>query len=470
MVAATDASNGELPISVNKSKHRIYSESQAAQFQTAAKLDAGAVFVLESKGTWLHAGYHLTTSIAAPALLSLPFAFTGLGWGPGTVALILGAAITFYSYVLISKVLEDTEAHGHRIIRFRDLAGHVLGPTWSTFVVLPVQFVLCLGTIIGSTLLAGQSMKIIYLIYHPHGSMKLYEFIIIVGIIMIILSQLPSFHSLRYLNLLSLLMCLGYSTSVVGASIYAGHSSHAPSRDYSLPGSSTGKIFNAFNALAIIATTYGNGIIPEIQATLAPPVAGKMVRGLLLTYAVVVSTFFSVAFSGYWAFGNLAAGNIFYNFAPTDGPSLIPNWLLFLANMFVIVQLFAVALVYSQPTFEIIEGRASDVEQKRFALRNFLPRLVLRSVFIAVATLIAAMIPFFGDINAFIGAFGFTPLDFVFPMILYNANFKPSPRTLIFWVNMIIMVVYTAIGILGCISAIRQIVIDSQNYKLFANV
>ncbi|KAJ7552890.1 hypothetical protein O6H91_06G074700 [Diphasiastrum complanatum] len=466
MVVAIDSSESEIPVFLNNANKQTSSD----RYETSGRVDAGAVFVLESKGTWLHAGYHLTTSIAAPALLSLPFAFTGLGWGPGTVAIVLGAAITFYSYTLISKVLEDTEARGHRIIRFRDLARFVLGPAWSTFVVLPVQFILCLGTVIGSTLLAGQSMKIIYLIYHPHGSIKLYEFVIIVGVIMMILSQLPSFHSLRYLNLLSLVMCIGYSISVVGGAIYAGHSSTPPPRDYSLPGTSTGKIFNAFNALAIIATTYGNGIIPEIQATLAPPVAGKMFKGLILTYGIVVSTFFSVAIAGYWAFGNQAAGNIFYSFAPTSAPSYIPNWLLFMANMFVIVQLFAVALVYSQPTFEIIEGRASDVEKGKFAMRNLLPRLVLRSGFIAVATLIAAMIPFFGDINAFIGAFGFTPLDFVFPMILYNVNFKPSRRTLIFWVNIIIIVVFTTIGLLGCISAIRQIIVDSQNYKLFANL
>jgi hypothetical protein len=91
------------------------------------------------------------------------------------------------------------------------------------------------------------------------------------------------------------------------------------------------------------------------QATLAPPVSGKMFKGLLICYAVVIPTFFSVAGAGYWAFGNAAVGNIFLNLAPIGGVSLIPSWLLFVANIFVIGELFAVALVSIQPTHLSVE-------------------------------------------------------------------------------------------------------------------
>ncbi|KAJ7520903.1 hypothetical protein O6H91_19G028700 [Diphasiastrum complanatum] len=265
-------------------------------------VDAGALFVLESKGTWVHAGYHLTTSIAAPTLLSLPFAFAGLGWGPGILALIVGAAVSFYSYNLLSKVLEESEIRGNRFIRFRDLSRDILGPAWSVLVIAPLQIILCVGAVIGSILLGGESIKIIYLLYFPKGSLQLYHFVIMAGAAMLLLSQLPSFHSLRHINLVSLITCLGYSTCVVSGAIYTGHSKNAPKRDYSLSSSPSIKLFNAFSSLSIIATTYGNGIIPEIQATIAPPTSGKMFKGLLICYMVVVSTFFSVAASGYWAF------------------------------------------------------------------------------------------------------------------------------------------------------------------------
>lgn len=229
-------------------------------------------------------------------------------------------------------------------------------------------------------------------------------------------------------------------------------------------------MFGVFNSCAIIATTYGNGIIPEIQATLAPPVSGKMFKGLCICYTVVVSTFFSVAVSGYWAFGNQSSGNLMSNFAPSGQPALVPNWLNFLANMFILMQLFAVALVYSQPTFEVLEGRASDASVGRFSLRNLLPRMVLRGLYVALTTLFASMIPFFGDINGLIGAFGFLPLDFIFPMIFYNLVFKPSRRSLIFWFNTLIALVYALLCVLGSIAAVRQIALDANSYKLFANL
>eukprot|EP00250_Pteridium_aquilinum_P001400 c11596_g1_i1 orf=577-1980(+) len=431
--------------------------------------DAGALFVLESKGTWVHAGYHLTTSIAAPALLSLPFAFAGLGWTGGVLLLLLDAALSFYNYCLLSRVLEHLASIGRRHLRFRDLACDVLGRKWSLYTVAPVQFSVCFGAVIGCSVLGGQSMKLIYSIYHDDGSMKLYDFIIIFGLVMLLLSQLPSFHSLRYINLLSLLMCLGYSALAVGGSIYAGRH-HSTPKDYSLQGGSVSKMFGVFNACAVIATTFGNGIIPEIQATLAPPVSGKMFKGLCVCYTVVISTFFSVAVSGYWAFGNKSSGNLMSNFAPSGQPALVPNWLNFLANMFILTQLFAVALVYSQPMFEVLEGRASDGSVGRFSFRNLLPRLLLRGTYIALATLISAMIPFFGDINGLIGAFGFLPLDFIFPVIFYNLVFKPSRRSLIFWANTLIASVSVLVCVLGSISAVRQIALDAKSYKLFANL
>lgn len=45
-----------------------------------------------------------------------------------------------------------------------------------------------------------------------------------------------------------------------------GKSSKGPKKDYSINGDTESRIFGIFNAIAIIATPYGNGIIPEIQA------------------------------------------------------------------------------------------------------------------------------------------------------------------------------------------------------------
>ncbi|KAJ0020767.1 hypothetical protein Pint_31979 [Pistacia integerrima] len=139
----------------------------------AKNLDAGALFVLKSKGSWLHCGYHLTTSIVAPSLLSLPYAFASLGWMAGVSCLVIGALVTFYSYNLMSMVLEHYAQLGHRHLRFRDMAVHILGPKWGWYYVAPIQFIVCYGSVIGNTLLGGQCIETIYLLSTTDGTMKL---------------------------------------------------------------------------------------------------------------------------------------------------------------------------------------------------------------------------------------------------------------------------------------------------------
>ncbi|XP_030503165.2 GABA transporter 1 [Cannabis sativa] len=432
------------------------------------QLDAGASFVLKSKGSWVHSGYHLTTSIVAPPLLSLPYAIGFLGWTAGIICLVIGALVTFYSYNLISLVLEHHAQLGRRHLRFRDMAHDILGPKWGRYYVGPIQFMVCYGAVVGCTLLGGQCMKTIYLLSNPNGEMKLFEFVIIFGCFMLILAQIPSFHSLRHINLVSLVLCLAYSVCAAAGSIHIGKTSKEP-KDYSLKGDTENKIFGIFNAIAIISTTYGNGIIPEIQATLAPPVKGKMFKGLCICYTVVIVTFFSVAISGYWAFGNRAEGLILTNFLDGAKP-LVPKWFILMTNIFTIMQLSAVGVVYLQPTNEVLERVFGDSSRGEFAARNVIPRLITRSLSVVIATTISAMLPFFGDINALIGAFGFMPLDFILPVVFFNLTFKPSKKSFVFWLNLLIAVVFSALGVIAAVAAVRQISLDAKTYRLFANV
>ncbi|XP_010658720.1 GABA transporter 1 isoform X2 [Vitis vinifera] len=418
-------------------------------------LDAGALFVLKSKGSWWHCAYHLTTSIVSPAILSLPFALSLLGWVGGVFFLTMTALVTFYSYNLLSVVLEHHAQLGQRQLRFRDMATDILGPGWGRYLVGPIQIGLCYGTVIAGVLIGGQSLK-------------LYQFVIISGVLMLVLVQIPSFHSLRHINLVSLVLCLSFCASATAGSIYIGHSKTAPVKSYSVHGSVEHRLFGALNAISIIATTYGNGVIPEIQATIAPPVKGKMFKGLCVCYAVVLTTFFSVAISGYWAFGNQAKGTVLANFM-VDEKALLPSWVLLMTNVFTLLQVSAVSLVYLQPTNEVLEQKFADPKIDQFAVRNVMPRLVFRSFSVVIATTLAAMLPFFGDINAVLGAFGFIPLDFILPMIFYNVTFKPK-QSLIFWGNTLLAILFSALGALAAISSIRQIILDANTYRLFANI
>ncbi|CAL9173497.1 unnamed protein product [Musa hybrid cultivar] len=431
--------------------------------------DAGAAFVLESKGGWWHAGFHLTTAIVGPTILTLPYAFRGLGWGVGLAALTVVGAVTFYAYTLMSKVLDHCEKQGRRHIRFRELAADVLGSGWMFYFVVFFQTAINTGVSIGCVLLAGECLKIMYSSLSPDGPLRLYHFIVMVTVVLILLSQLPSFHSLRHINLVSLFLSLGYTTLVAAGCINAGYSRNAPPRNYSLDSSKVQRTFNAFTSISILASLYGNGILPEIQATMAPPATGKMVKGLMLCYSVIIVTFYSAAVSGYWAFGNKVNSNVLNSLLPNSGPSLAPTWLLGLSVVFVLLQLLAIGLVYSQVAYEIIEKNSADIKKSKFSKRNLVPRLILRTLYMVFCGFMAAMLPFFGDIVAVVGAIGFIPLDFVLPMLLYNISIGPSKRSAIHWINIFIMVVFTGVGIMGAFASIRKLVLDAHQFKLFSN-
>ncbi|KAL6650550.1 hypothetical protein ACP70R_009475 [Stipagrostis hirtigluma subsp. patula] len=435
-----------------------------------AAVDAGAAFVLESKGTWFHAGFHMTTATLGPALLTLPYALRGLGWGLGLAALTALGAVTFYCYLLVSRVLDHCEATGRRHIRFRELAADVLGSKWASYLVLTVQTAINAGVSIGSILLAADCLVIIYSRLSPHGSMKLYHFIIVVAVVLALLSQMPSLHSLRYISLASLIISIGYTMLVSAACIAAGSSSNAPAKDYSLSTSETGRTFNAFLSISILASVFGNSILPEIQATLAPPASGKMAKALVLCYSVLFLAFYFPAITGYWAFGNQVRSNVLQSLMPPrSGHTLAPPWLLVLAVVLVLLQQIAIALVYSQVAYEMIEAKSADAARGRFSRRNVAPRVALRTAYVAACALVAAMLPFFGEIVAVVGAVGYIPLDVVIPVVMYNKALAPRKRSLVYLANVAIMAVFVGVGVIGAVASVRKLALNAGRFKLFSN-
>ena len=69
-----------------------------------------------------------------------------------------------------------------------------------------------------------------------------------------------------------------------------------------------------------------------------------MFKGLSVCYTVIIMTFFTVAISGYWAFGNESEGLLLSNFVD-DGKPLVPKWFILMTNIFTILQLSAVGVV-----------------------------------------------------------------------------------------------------------------------------
>lgn len=125
--------------------------------------------------------------------------------------------------------------------------------------------------------------------------------------------------------------------------------------------------------------------------------------------------------------------------------------------------------VYSQVAYEIMEKQSADVKKGMFSKRNLIPRLILRTLYMIMCGFFAAMLPFFGDISAVVGAIGFIPLDFILPMLLYNITHNPPKSSLTYSTNLAIIIVFSGVGFMGAFSSIRKLVLDAQQFKLFSN-
>ncbi|KAL3531267.1 hypothetical protein ACH5RR_010589 [Cinchona calisaya] len=415
---------------------------------------------VDGRGTWKHAAFHVATTIATPAAYApLPFAVASLGWPLGVSSLVGGTIATWYSSLLIASLWRW---NGKKQTTYRHLAKSIYG-SWGYWSIAFFQQVASLGNNIAIHIAAGSSLKAVYKYYHPDGALTLQHFIIFFGAFELLLSQLPDIHSLRWVNALCTFSTVGFAGTAIGITIYNGKKIDRSSIRHSLQGSTSSKVFKAFNALGAIAFSFGDAMLPEIQSTVREPAKKNMYKGVSAAYGLIVLTYWQLAFSGYWAFGSGVEPYIVANLTT-------PGWTTVMANIFAVVQISGCFQIYCRPTYAYFEERFLCTKpEKKIALQNYLVRFAFSLVYMSIITLVASAVPFFGDFVAICGAIGFTPLDFVFP-ILAHLKAGRKPRTchlLVLLLNIAIATWFSIVAVLGCIGAVRFIVEDIKTYRFF---
>ncbi|KAH9313792.1 hypothetical protein KI387_022419, partial [Taxus chinensis] len=68
----------------------------------------------------------MKNAIIGLTILALPYTFRGMRWSLGNFSLSTAAAVTFYSYFLMSTVLDNCKKHDRRCIHFKELASDIL--------------------------------------------------------------------------------------------------------------------------------------------------------------------------------------------------------------------------------------------------------------------------------------------------------------------------------------------------------
>eukprot|EP00271_Cylindrocystis_brebissonii_P013801 TRINITY_DN340_c0_g1_i1.p1 TRINITY_DN340_c0_g1~~TRINITY_DN340_c0_g1_i1.p1 ORF type:complete len:479 (+),score=91.49 TRINITY_DN340_c0_g1_i1:377-1813(+) len=361
------------------------------------------------QGDWFNAACHIVTAVPTPAaVMTLSFAVSRVGWTPGLLLILAGGVVTGYTNCLLAKL---NVFNGKRHARYRDLAYDIWGMN-GAYLVLFFQIIVNIGANVIFMLPAAQTLKFVYQLYYPGGGPSLQDWVLIFAGVSVFLCILPNLHTLRSINLISGICVVTYSVMAVVLSIYDGHKLDRSSISYRLEGSGSDITFNIFNSISQVAQAYGNTMMVEIQATIRPPPVQNGYKAIALAYSVILPCFFSVASAGYWAYGWDVKAYLTFSFTT-------PLWALVMINMATVVQTLACFQLYMHLVFEYFETKYNDPSKGMFDPRNLINRLVVRSTMVFFMALICCALPFFGDFVALVGAAGFTPMDFVIPIIMY---------------------------------------------------
>ncbi|WCJ44406.1 amino acid permease 3 [Euphorbia peplus] len=396
-------------------------------------------------GTVWTASAHIITAVIGSGVLSLAWAIAQLGWVAGPAVMFLFSLVTFYTSTLLSACYRSGDPlTGKRHYTYMDAVRSNLGGV-KVKICGYVQYLNLFGVAIGYTIASSISMMAIKRsnCFHSSGGknpckMNANPYMIGFGVAEIFLSQIPDFDQLWWLSIVAAVMSFTYSAIGLALGVMQ------VVQNGKILGSMTGisadtvteteKIWRSFQALGNIAFAYSYSVILiEIQDTVkSPPSESKTMKKATLISVTVTTLFYMLCGCfGYAAFGDNSPGNLLTGFGFYN-----PFWLLDIANVAIVVHLVGAYQVFCQPLFAFIEKAATqrypdsefitrDIKILGLKLNVF--RLIWRTLFVILTTVISMLLPFFNDVVGLLGALGFWPLTVYFPVEMYIAQ-KRIPK------------------------------------------
>lgn len=398
---------------------------------------------IKRTGSVWTASAHIITAVIGSGVLSLAWATAQLGWVAGPTVLLLFSFVTYYTSALLSDCYRTGDpVTGKRNYTYMDAVRANLGG-FQVKICGVIQYANLFGVAIGYTIAASISMVAVNRsnCFHKQGhraacNVSSTPYMIMFGVMEIIFSQIPDFDQISWLSIVAAVMSFTYST--IGLGLGVAQVAETGKIEGSLTGISIGtevtemqKIWRSFQALGAIAFAYSYSLILiEIQDTLkSPPAEAKtMKRATLISVAVTTVFYMLCGCFGYAAFGDQSPGNLLTGFGFYN-----PYWLLDIANVAIVVHLVGAYQVYCQPLFAFVEKTATEwypdskiiTKEIDVPIPGFKPfklnlfRLVWRTIFVIITTVISMLMPFFNDVVGILGAFGFWPLTVYFPVEMY---------------------------------------------------
>ncbi|KAJ4708121.1 Amino acid permease [Melia azedarach] len=313
------------------------------------------------------ASAHIITAIVGSGVLSLAWGLAQLGWIARIATLLIFSDISLYTSGLLADCYRDPNT-GKRNYTYKEAVKTYLGNLKYKACGL-VQYILLSGTMIGYTITASISMVVISKsnCFHKgdHGAPCNFSnnlYMIALGIVEMILLQIPSFHKLSWLSTVAAIMSFNYSG--IGMGLAFAKNVSGQGRKTSLTGveirldltaaDKTWRMFQAVGNMAF-ACAYSR-ILIEIQDTLrsSPPENQTMKKANTIATSTATTLYLICGSLGYAALGNHAPGNMLTGFGFYE-----PFWLIDLASFFILLHLLGAYQVLAQPVFGVVESWAS---------------------------------------------------------------------------------------------------------------
>uniref|UniRef100_A0A7N0RFN9 Amino acid transporter transmembrane domain-containing protein n=1 Tax=Kalanchoe fedtschenkoi TaxID=63787 RepID=A0A7N0RFN9_KALFE len=314
----------------------------------------------------------------------------------------------------------------------------------------------------GFIILAGSAVKAVYVLFRDDNMMKLPHFIAIAGFVCAVFAVgVPHLSALRIWLAFSTFFSFVYIVIAFALSFKDGL--QTPARDYSIPGSGSGKVFQTIGAAANLVFAFNTGMLPEIQATVRQPVVGNMLKALYFQFTAGVLPMYAVTFVGYWAYGSSTSS---YLLSSVNG--LL--WVKAFANISALLQTVIALHIFASPMYEYMDTQFGNIKGGPLTLHNLSFRIMVRGGYLAVNTFVAALLPFLGDFMSLTGALSTFPLTFILANHMYlmaKGAKMGSLQKAWHWLN---VAVFSCMSVAAAISALKLIADHSKTYSVFADL
>jgi amino acid permease len=214
-------------------------------------------------------------------------------------------------------------------------------------------------------------------------------------------------------------------------------------------------IWNQFPiALSTISFSFGGNVVyTHVEASMAKPRQWKWVVFAGLSTCAIL--YYMTAVPGYFVYGVETLSPIYENLPA--GAGKITATVVITLHVILATPILVTAFALD------IEHMLGITVERRGKLLEFVFRAINRSIILAFVTVVACVVPFFGDIMSLVGSFSNCMCTFAFPVFCYLklTGIRNKPFYELAWCALCILLGIVGL-IFGTIDSVRALIADFQ--------